>query len=76
MSLTYKIAVLVFLDSTNPDPEQLDALDLLLTELRRPTPGTARLARPLALIASSGPHPALYSTMTTTGVRSISCQIQ
>jgi hypothetical protein len=41
-------AILLFLDSTQPDMEQLDALDLLLTELRRePLLG---LNRPLAIV--------------------------
>src|SRR5262249_21387613 len=43
-------AVLVFLDSSRPDLEQLDALDLLLTELRRPGPDGAALERPLAIV--------------------------
>jgi hypothetical protein len=43
-------AVLVFLDSSRPDLEQLDALDLLLTELRRPGPDGPALERPLAIV--------------------------
>jgi tetratricopeptide (TPR) repeat protein len=43
-------AVLLFLDCTQPDMEQIDALDLLLTELRRPTPEGGVLDRPLGLV--------------------------
>jgi hypothetical protein len=43
-------AVLLFLDSTRPDLEQLDAIDLLLTELGRPGKERPRLERPLALV--------------------------
>jgi hypothetical protein len=41
-------AILLFLDSTQPDMEQLDALDLLLTELRRDQ--LLGLNRPLAIV--------------------------
>ncbi|MGL4554382.1 MAG: hypothetical protein ACRC33_24735, partial [Gemmataceae bacterium] len=43
-------AVLLFLDCTQPDMEQIDALDLLLTELRRPTAPGVVLDRPLGLV--------------------------
>jgi hypothetical protein len=42
--------VLLFLDSAQPDHEQLDAFDLLLTELRKPSSGPGRLERPLGLV--------------------------
>jgi hypothetical protein len=42
--------VLLFLDSTHPDREQLDAFDLLLTELRKPSAGPGRLERPIGLV--------------------------
>lgn len=43
-------AVLLFLDCSNPDMEQMDALDLLLAELRRPNAAGVILDRPLALV--------------------------
>ncbi|MFQ3594042.1 MAG: hypothetical protein SNJ82_12755 [Gemmataceae bacterium] len=41
-------AILLFLDSTQPEMEQLDALDLLLTELRRDA--LLGLNRPMAIV--------------------------
>jgi hypothetical protein len=43
-------AVLVFLDSSRPDLDQVDAIDLLLTEMRRPSADGPILERPVAVV--------------------------
>ena len=43
-------AVLVFLDSSRPELEQVDALDLLLTSLRRPQGDGPLLERPVGIV--------------------------
>jgi hypothetical protein len=43
-------ALLIFLDASEPSVEQIDALDLLLTELRRASPNGYTLQRPIGLV--------------------------
>src|SRR5262249_26455478 len=43
-------ALLIFVDSAQPEMEQVDAIDLLLNELRKPAPGGPMLERPLGLV--------------------------
>ncbi len=55
-------AVLVFLDSSRPDLEQVDAIDLLLTELRRPSADGPLLERPVAVVLTKWDSQGTVST--------------